>query len=174
MHKRYWYPDCDCSLYSDGSPRNALFVSEQLDDYRTVIKYCRQQNGIFDPQRVILWGFSFSGDYHDGWHRHIINSLHHRRSHRHAGGRGAYRPYTTDIISAFASDAASILSCSITWTYSQESRLAPMLEIYPFLSNGAFHISSGSSLESSTLSSKASDLHLFMYPHQLFQDKSVN
>ncbi|KAI0784530.1 alpha/beta-hydrolase [Abortiporus biennis] len=47
---------------SDGTPRHCVYVSEQLDDYRTVIKYCRQQ-AEFDPQRVILWGSSFSGGH---------------------------------------------------------------------------------------------------------------
>jgi hypothetical protein len=35
-------------------------VEEQLADYRTVIKYARQQ-AEFDPNRIILWGTSFSG-----------------------------------------------------------------------------------------------------------------
>ncbi|KAK7690968.1 hypothetical protein QCA50_006071 [Cerrena zonata] len=43
-------------------PRHSVFVSEQLEDYRTVIKFCRQQSD-FDPQRVILWGTSFSGGH---------------------------------------------------------------------------------------------------------------
>ncbi|KAL6298647.1 alpha/beta-hydrolase [Sparassis latifolia] len=47
---------------SDGQPRNCLYVSEQLEDYRTVIKYCRQRSE-FDPQRVILWGTSFAGGH---------------------------------------------------------------------------------------------------------------
>ena len=37
-----------------------VLVSEQLEDYRTVIKYARQQPE-FDPQRIIVWGSSFSG-----------------------------------------------------------------------------------------------------------------
>ncbi|PIL35651.1 hypothetical protein GSI_02381 [Ganoderma sinense ZZ0214-1] len=47
---------------SAGTPRNVVYVSEQLDDYRTVVKYVRQQPE-FDPQRVILWGTSFSGGH---------------------------------------------------------------------------------------------------------------
>ncbi|TBU33540.1 alpha/beta-hydrolase [Dichomitus squalens] len=50
---------------SDGTPRHVVYVSEQLDDYRTVVKYVRQQPE-FDPQRVILWGTSFSGG-------HVVN-----------------------------------------------------------------------------------------------------
>lgn len=46
--------------YSDGTPRNILSVTEQLEDYGTVVKYARQQAEL-DPQRVILWGTSFSG-----------------------------------------------------------------------------------------------------------------
>lgn len=39
-----------------------LFVKEQLDDYRTVIKYARE-SGLFDPKRVVIWGTSFSGGH---------------------------------------------------------------------------------------------------------------
>jgi len=45
---------------SDGTPRHVLIVKDQLEDYRTVIKYVRQQPE-FDPQRLVLWGSSFSG-----------------------------------------------------------------------------------------------------------------
>ncbi|TCD62125.1 hypothetical protein EIP91_007300 [Steccherinum ochraceum] len=45
---------------SDGSPRNILEICEQLADYKTVVKWCRQQPE-FDPHKVILWGASFSG-----------------------------------------------------------------------------------------------------------------
>ena len=47
---------------TDGLPRHVVYVSEQLEDYRTVIKFCRQQPE-FDPQRVILWGTSFAGGH---------------------------------------------------------------------------------------------------------------
>ncbi|KAJ3540485.1 hypothetical protein NM688_g6222 [Phlebia brevispora] len=47
---------------SDGTPRNSLYIADQLDDYRTVIKYCRQQPE-FDPQRVIIWGTSLAGGH---------------------------------------------------------------------------------------------------------------
>ncbi|KAJ7266585.1 alpha/beta-hydrolase [Mycena rebaudengoi] len=47
---------------SDGARRNAVYVSEQLEDYRTVVKYARLQPE-YDPQRVIVWGFSFSGGH---------------------------------------------------------------------------------------------------------------
>ncbi|KAJ7637065.1 alpha/beta-hydrolase [Roridomyces roridus] len=47
---------------SDGTRRNSVYVSEQQDDYRTVIKFARQQPQ-YDPQRVIIWGFSFSGGH---------------------------------------------------------------------------------------------------------------
>ncbi len=48
------------ALCADGVPRHVVYVSEQLDDYRTVVKWCRQQPDL-DPQRVILWGTSFAG-----------------------------------------------------------------------------------------------------------------
>ncbi|KAJ7503310.1 alpha/beta-hydrolase [Mycena galericulata] len=47
---------------SDGTRRDSVYVSEQQDDYRTVIKYVRQQSQ-YDPQRVIVWGYSFSGGH---------------------------------------------------------------------------------------------------------------
>ncbi|KAJ7897410.1 hypothetical protein B0H13DRAFT_2337942 [Mycena leptocephala] len=45
-----------------GTRRNCVYVSEQQDDYRTVVKYARQQPQ-FDPQRVVVWGFSFAGGH---------------------------------------------------------------------------------------------------------------
>ncbi|KAF7969051.1 hypothetical protein HWV62_28386 [Athelia sp. TMB] len=45
---------------SDGTPRNVVVVKEQLEDYRAVIKYVRQ-DPTFDAERVILFGTSFSG-----------------------------------------------------------------------------------------------------------------
>ncbi|KAJ7732179.1 alpha/beta-hydrolase [Mycena metata] len=47
---------------SDGTRRNSVYVAEQQEDYRTVIKYARQQPQ-FDPNRVIAWGFSFAGGH---------------------------------------------------------------------------------------------------------------
>ncbi|KAF7317270.1 Hydrolase-4 domain-containing protein [Mycena chlorophos] len=47
---------------SDGAPRKTIIVKEQLEDYRTVIKYARQQPQ-FDAQRVVVWGSSFSGGH---------------------------------------------------------------------------------------------------------------
>jgi alpha/beta superfamily hydrolase len=46
---------------SDGTPRHVVVVAEQLEDYRAVFKYARQQEE-FDAQKVILWGSSFSGN----------------------------------------------------------------------------------------------------------------
>ncbi|TFK73233.1 alpha/beta-hydrolase [Pluteus cervinus] len=47
---------------SDGTPRHVVVVKEQLEDYRTLIKYARNQEH-FDGQRVILWGTSFAGGH---------------------------------------------------------------------------------------------------------------
>ncbi|TFK50173.1 alpha/beta-hydrolase [Heliocybe sulcata] len=47
---------------SDGSPKHCLYVSEQLEDYRTVIKYCRRKPDL-DPMRLAVWGSSFSGGH---------------------------------------------------------------------------------------------------------------
>lgn len=46
----------------DGTPRNVANIKGQLEDYRTVIKYARQQHEL-DAQRVIVFGTSFSGNY---------------------------------------------------------------------------------------------------------------
>ncbi|KAJ7189494.1 alpha/beta-hydrolase [Mycena pura] len=47
---------------SDGTRRNSVYVDEQQDDYRSVIKYARLQPQ-YDPQRVVIWGFSFAGGH---------------------------------------------------------------------------------------------------------------
>ncbi|KAE9398705.1 alpha/beta-hydrolase [Gymnopus androsaceus JB14] len=47
---------------SDGNPRNALFMSEQLEDYRTVFNWARM-NPAFDSDKIVLWGFSLSGGH---------------------------------------------------------------------------------------------------------------
>ncbi|KIJ48569.1 hypothetical protein M422DRAFT_777801 [Sphaerobolus stellatus SS14] len=47
---------------SDGLPRHILHINEQLDDYRSVVKFARQQPE-FDAQKVVLWGTSLSGGY---------------------------------------------------------------------------------------------------------------
>jgi len=49
-------------LSSDGTPRHVLIVKEQLQDYRTVIEYARQQPE-FDAHRIVIWGSSFSGTF---------------------------------------------------------------------------------------------------------------
>lgn len=36
-------------------------IPEQLEDWRTVVAYCKQQ-AEFDKDRVVLWGTSFSGE----------------------------------------------------------------------------------------------------------------
>lgn len=45
---------------SEGEPRQRLSVRMQLDDYAAAIAQARQLAGI-DPQRIALWGSSFSG-----------------------------------------------------------------------------------------------------------------
>ncbi|KAJ6492495.1 alpha/beta-hydrolase [Mycena vitilis] len=47
---------------SDGTPRNVLIVKDQLEDYRTVIKYAKEQPE-FDKERLVVWGSSFSGGH---------------------------------------------------------------------------------------------------------------
>jgi dienelactone hydrolase len=47
---------------SEGEPRQLLDVPRQLDDYRAAIAFARGLEGV-DPERVILWGTSFSGGH---------------------------------------------------------------------------------------------------------------
>ncbi|KAF8512482.1 alpha/beta-hydrolase [Gautieria morchelliformis] len=47
---------------SDGTPRHILRISEQLEDYRSVISWT-QQLPEFDSKRIIIWGTSFSGGH---------------------------------------------------------------------------------------------------------------
>jgi len=47
---------------SDGTRRNSLYVSEQLEDYRAVFHWVRQ-NPNLDSDRIVLWGFSFAGGH---------------------------------------------------------------------------------------------------------------
>lgn len=45
---------------SDGEPRQVVNVRMQLDDWAAAIAYARSLPGV-DPQRIALWGSSFSG-----------------------------------------------------------------------------------------------------------------
>ena len=47
---------------STGEPRQLLDIGRQHDDYRAVIAWARQLDGI-DPDRIVLWGSSFSGGH---------------------------------------------------------------------------------------------------------------
>ena len=47
---------------STGEPRQLLDISRQQDDYRAVVDWARHADGI-DPERVVLWGSSFSGGH---------------------------------------------------------------------------------------------------------------
>jgi alpha-beta hydrolase superfamily lysophospholipase len=47
---------------SGGTPRQLLDVPRQLDDYRAAVAFARGLDGI-DPERVVLWGTSFSGGH---------------------------------------------------------------------------------------------------------------
>jgi pimeloyl-ACP methyl ester carboxylesterase len=47
---------------STGEPRQLLDIGGQHDDYRAVIAWARQLDGI-DPDRIVLWGSSFSGGH---------------------------------------------------------------------------------------------------------------
>ncbi|HEY0632332.1 MAG TPA: alpha/beta fold hydrolase [Thermoleophilaceae bacterium] len=47
---------------SGGSPRQLLDLKRQLDDWRAAIAFARGLDGV-DPERVALWGTSFSGGH---------------------------------------------------------------------------------------------------------------
>jgi dienelactone hydrolase len=47
---------------STGEPRQLLDVAKQHEDYRAAIAYARQLDGV-DPDRIALWGSSFSGGH---------------------------------------------------------------------------------------------------------------
>jgi len=45
---------------STGEPRQVIDIPSEKDDYRAVIEWVRNAEGI-DPDRIVLWGSSFSG-----------------------------------------------------------------------------------------------------------------
>lgn len=47
---------------STGEPRQLLDIARQHDDYRAVIAWARELDGV-DPDRIVLWGSSFSGGH---------------------------------------------------------------------------------------------------------------
>jgi dienelactone hydrolase len=47
---------------SSGRPRQLLDITRQIADYRAVVRWARQLDGV-DPDRIVLWGTSFSGGY---------------------------------------------------------------------------------------------------------------
>ena len=47
---------------STGEPRQLLDIARQLDDYRTVVSWARDLDGV-DPDRIVLWGTSYSGGH---------------------------------------------------------------------------------------------------------------
>ncbi len=47
---------------STGEPRQLLDIARQHDDYRAVVAWTRELDGV-DPDRIVLWGSSFSGGH---------------------------------------------------------------------------------------------------------------
>ncbi len=47
---------------SDGEPRQLLSIAAQHEDYHAAIAFARTLEGV-DPERIILWGTSFSGGH---------------------------------------------------------------------------------------------------------------
>ena len=47
---------------SAGEPRQRFRIRAQLDDWRHAISHARGMQGV-DPERIVLWGYSFSGGY---------------------------------------------------------------------------------------------------------------
>ncbi len=52
--------DYRCFGDSQGQPRELVSARQQVQDYRAALDYARQLPGV-DPQRVALWGTSYSG-----------------------------------------------------------------------------------------------------------------
>ncbi|KAL2807986.1 Alpha/Beta hydrolase protein [Aspergillus granulosus] len=46
---------------SDGTPRNLLSISRELQDFRDVIGWARRQTEMWGTTRIIAWGASFGG-----------------------------------------------------------------------------------------------------------------
>lgn len=47
---------------SDGHPRQVINISQQLEDYRSAVRFARTLQGV-DPERIVLWGTSLSGGH---------------------------------------------------------------------------------------------------------------
>jgi len=47
---------------SPGTPRQRFRKSAQREDWRSAVAFARRTEGV-DPERIILWGFSFSGGH---------------------------------------------------------------------------------------------------------------
>ena len=47
---------------SSGEPRQLLDINRQIADYRAVVRWARQLDGV-EPDRIVLWGTSFSGGH---------------------------------------------------------------------------------------------------------------
>lgn len=47
---------------SEGEPRQLVSIARQLDDWRAAIAFARTLEGV-DPERIALWGTSFSGGH---------------------------------------------------------------------------------------------------------------
>jgi len=47
---------------SEGTPRGQIFAEDQQEDYRNAITWLQLQSQI-DPERIGVWGFSFSGGH---------------------------------------------------------------------------------------------------------------
>jgi fermentation-respiration switch protein FrsA (DUF1100 family) len=46
---------------SEGQPANLMSISRELQDFRDVIAWARQQHNLWDTHRVVVWGSSFGG-----------------------------------------------------------------------------------------------------------------
>jgi uncharacterized protein len=47
---------------SDGTPRQLLSISRQLEDYAAAIEFARSLEGV-DPDRIVAWGSSYAGGH---------------------------------------------------------------------------------------------------------------
>ena len=82
---------------SDGEPRQYLSIRCQLDDWRAAVAHARGLDGV-DPDRVALWGTSFSGGHviaiasEDARIAAVVSQAPFTFGHLRAVGRHARRP----------------------------------------------------------------------------------
>lgn len=99
---------------SDGQPRQSLSVRRQLEDYHSAVDAAKRLEGI-DPERVALWGASFSGG-------HVLTVAAARAD---IAAVISLTPLTSGLAVSRAAAASRDLATSLRWTITGvKSRLA--------------------------------------------------